>query len=93
LAALVEDDLLVEGVAQALRDAAVHLPVDDLWVQNAAAVVDDDVLEDACDAGLDVDLDRRNVDTVGVRVGRGMEVVGRFQARLQTLREGEGRRR
>ena len=42
LALRVVDDLLVERGADALRDAAMHLPVDDQRIDHAAAVLGDD---------------------------------------------------
>src|SRR5690242_5246834 len=43
LAVLVIDDLFVERGADALRDPAAHLTVDDQWVDELAAVLGDDV--------------------------------------------------
>ena len=50
LAVVVIDGLLPERLAEALRDAAVHLPVDDQRVDDVAAIVHRDVA---------LDLDRR----------------------------------
>ena len=67
--ALVVDRLLVQRLGDALRDAAVDLPLDDLRVDDRAAVVDGDVLHDLGRAGLGVDLDHADV-----RAGRPGEV-------------------
>ena len=60
-AVVVVDGLLVERLRDALRDPAVHLPVDDRRVDHGADVVDRDVAEQARVARLGVDLDDREV--------------------------------
>src|SRR6185312_17198529 len=61
LTALVVDRLLVEGLRDGLRDAAVHLPVDDHRIDHVAAVVDRRVALDYDLARLAVDLDLGDV--------------------------------
>ena len=60
LAGRVERHLLVQRGADALREAAADLAVDDHRIDQLAAVLDDDVVEDfdAADFGIDRD-DRR----------------------------------
>src|SRR6185503_14032771 len=45
LARLVINHLLEEGAADTLRDAAVHLPLDDDRIDDATAIVGDDIPE------------------------------------------------
>ena len=73
LAGLVVDHLLEEGAADALRDAAVHLPLDDHGIDDPPAVVGHDVSEqlDAACRGVDLDLG----DVNGARIGHGRHVV------------------
>ena len=58
---VVVDRLLPERLRDALRDAAVHLAVDDLRVDHVAHVVDRDVADEVGRAGLRVHLDDRDV--------------------------------
>src|SRR5690606_29048263 len=55
---------LVEGLGDALGDAAVHLAVHHHGVDDLADVVDGDVVADADAAGLGVDLDGAQVRAV-----------------------------
>src|ERR1700730_11603449 len=61
VAVVVINDLSVERVGDALRDAAVDLPLDDHWVDQAAGVLDDDEPLDLDVASRDVDRDDRNM--------------------------------
>ena len=61
VAVLVVDRLLAERLRDALRDAAVHLAVDDHRVDHVADVVDRDVAGEVDGAGLGVDLDDGDV--------------------------------
>ena len=94
-------DLLGEPTAHSLGDPAVDLPVHEQRVDHAAAVVGDDVAEQADAARLGVDLDHRHVNRAGVGhgghalVGRDLEVrldrrraLERRQAGLDDPREG-----
>src|SRR5437868_2870934 len=56
--------LLAENVAGALGDAALHLALDDLVVDDGAGVVAGDVGDDARLASLRLDLDLRDVAAV-----------------------------
>ena len=58
---LVVDELLVQRLRDALPESAVHLPVHEHRVQDAAAVVDRDVTDRPHVAGLRVDLHDRHV--------------------------------
>ncbi len=53
--------LLEQGLRDRLDDAAVHLPVDDHRVDDVAAVVDGDVVDDLDATRLGVDLDLAHV--------------------------------
>src|SRR5439155_26199726 len=53
---------LVRRRAECLRGRAVHLPLDDLWMDAVAAVVHRRVVDDLVDAGLRVDLERTGMD-------------------------------
>src|SRR6185369_1750986 len=68
LAGSVVAQLLVERAPDPLRHTAVDLALHDGWVHDAATVVLNDVLEEAHDAGLDVNLDNGGVATA--REGR-----------------------
>src|SRR6185503_8486703 len=56
-AALVVNDFLEQRIADALRDAAMHLTVGDHRIDDAAGVFGDDELLDLHMSGFDVDLD------------------------------------
>ena len=58
---------LEQRLAEALRDAAVHLAFDEHRVHQRAEVVDDAVFRDADMAGVGVDLDLGDVAAVGER--------------------------
>ncbi len=93
LAGRVVHHLLEQRIADSLAHPAVHLAVDDRWIDDRSAVVDNHIAQQRDDARLDVDFHDRDVHPVGVRVADRMEVVRRLEARLQALREDEGRRR
>ena len=61
VAVVVVDDLLVQRLRDALRDAAVLLAGDEQRVEDPPAVVDRDVTQQLDRAGLGVDLDDRDV--------------------------------
>ena len=71
-AVAVVDRVLVERLADALRDAAVHLAVDDHRVEHLPEIVDHDVAVDRHLAGLGIDLDLDRVRAVRMarRLGR-----------------------
>ena len=85
LAGLVVGHPLVERAADALRDAAVDLALDDHRVDQVAAVVDDGVLEDRDLGGLRVGLDDHGVHAGGERRALGRVEVLALQARLVVL--------
>src|SRR5207249_7284483 len=87
LAGVVVDDALVERAADALRDAAADLALDDHRIHQGAAVVLDDVLQDREVPGVDVDLDDRGVAAAGEGGVRGRVVAARLQPRLFVLLE------
>ena len=70
VAAVVVDDFLEQRVADALRDAAMHLPVGDHRIDDAAGILGHEEFLDRHMAGLDVDLDDRDVARIGERAGR-----------------------
>ena len=86
LAVLVVGHPLVERAADALRDAAVHLALDDHRVDQRPAVVHDAVAQHVDLGGLRVGLDDRRVHAVGERRPRRRVVVGALQARLLVRR-------
>ena len=61
VAVVVVDELLPQRLRDPRREPAVHLAVDEQRVEDAAAVVDRDVAHRHDPAGLDVDLDDRDV--------------------------------
>ena len=96
LARRVVDDLLVQGVADPVGDAAVDLPFDHQRVDHRAAVVDRDISENPNRAGLGLDLDDRGVGAVRVRRLRHVDVARGFEARIhragqRVARPGRGR--
>ena len=64
---LVVGEGLVGRCADAVRGGAHHLPLDDLWMDAGAAVVDGGVVDDLVRAGLRVDLEDRRVHLRRVR--------------------------
>ena len=67
VAVLVVDDPLEKRRADAVREPAAYLALDDQRVQHPAGVVDAHVVEDAHGAGLALDLDDGDVDQEAVR--------------------------
>ena len=82
LTVFVEAELFVEGVADALGDAALDLPFEDHGVDDDAAVVDDDVALDFDEHGFGIYFDYHGVDTAGGCATFGAKVVGGFEARF-----------
>src|SRR3712207_2621990 len=80
--------MLVERTADPLGDAAVHLAVDDHGVDDRAAVLDDDIAEDARVTRLGIDLDVRGVHGAreAARVRR-LVAARRLEAGLDARRE------
>ena len=89
LAVLVERNLLVQGVADALRDAADDLPVDDERIHHRAAVLDHGVVEDFDLAGVRIDRHHRGLRRIGEDAGVDGRLVGDgdFQQRLDARRQ------
>ncbi len=69
--------LFVKRRPDALGDAAVDLAVDDHRIEENAAVLDDDVVEDVDRAGFGVDEDRSRVGGVAERPGVALCLVAR----------------
>jgi hypothetical protein len=84
-AVLVVHRLLEHRLGDALRDAAVHLPVDDHRVDHGAAVVDRDVAQDLRRAGLGVHLDDADVRPRREREVRRIPDRCRLERRLETF--------
>src|SRR6185437_15580079 len=68
LAVFGEDDLLHQRLADALRRAAMHLPLNDHRIDDAAGIVDRRIAHDADAAELGIDLDLAGGGAVGMRV-------------------------
>ena len=74
MAVTIVDNVLRQNLADALRDAALHLTVYDRWIDDHTNVVDGDVAIDSNRTGLGIDLDFadmaavRKVEFVGVEV-------------------------
>ena len=73
---LVVGDFLVERGADALRDAALHLAVDDHRIDHRAAVLRHDIVEDLDDAGVGLDRDDDGVGAVGKHAAGLRRLVG-----------------
>ena len=82
LPVVVEHELLVEGIADALRDAAVDLAGEDQRIDDGAAIVHDDVFEHLEREGLRIDLDDHGVHAARGGAARRAEILRRFEARL-----------
>ena len=67
LAVLVIHGLLPKRLAEALRDAAVHLSIDDQRVDDLAAIVHAHVAADLNVAGLAIDVGDHDVGAEGER--------------------------
>ena len=82
LAGGVEQHLLIERSADPLGEAAKDLAVDDERIDEDAAVLDDDIVEDLDLAELGVDGDDDRVGRVAEDAGiaRGRIAAGRFEA-------------
>ena len=85
LPVVVVDRLLVQRLRDRLRDAAVHLALDDHRVDDVAAVVDRGVALDRDLAGLAVDLDLGDVRAEREREVRRVEERRRLEVRLHAL--------
>ena len=88
-AVLVIDDFFEQRVADALRDAAMHLAVGDHRIDDAAGVLRHQELFDLHVAGLHVDFDDRDVAGIGEGARR-IVVAGlgksRFDLALEAMR-------
>ena len=79
-------EVLAEGAADALRDATVHLALDDHRVDHGAAVLDHRVAEHVDLAGLRIDLDVGGVHGAREAPGVGRLVAARrLEARLDPV--------
>ena len=70
IAEAVVDDFLEQRVADALRDAAMHLAVGDQRIDDAAGIFHGEKFLDRHAAGLDVDLDDGDMTGIGEGAGR-----------------------
>ena len=88
IAAFIIDDLLEQRVADALRDAAMHLALSYHWVDQDAGILGDDITFDFRFARLNIDIDDCHMAGVGERAGR---IVGavlddtRFDCTLEAM--------
>ena len=89
LADLVVGDFLVERGADALRDAALHLAVDDHRIDHGAAVFRDRVVENFDDAGVGLDGDDHGMGAIGEHAAgfRGLVGAGGVEQRLHAGRQ------
>src|ERR1700722_180107 len=71
--------LLEHRTAQALHEPAMYLSVDEHWIHDRSAVMDDDVFLDLKPAERRIDLDDRRMCCVGPRDCRRFEVCRFFQ--------------
>src|SRR5258706_12481103 len=79
LAVIVEDQLLVEGVADPLGHPTLHLTFEDERVNDGAAVVNDHVFFDLDAKGLRIDLNDHGMDTGGSRPAGRAQIDGSLQ--------------
>ncbi len=70
IAERVVDDFLEQRIADALRDAAMHLAVGNQRIDDAAGIFDGEEFFDRDAAGFHVDFDDRDVAGIGERAGR-----------------------
>src|SRR5258707_11821438 len=84
LALIVERQLLIEGVAYALRNPAMNLAGKDHRIDHRPAVVNHDVSQDFQIEGQRIEFDDHGVDAVRGGAHRRPEILGRFQAGLGT---------
>ena len=80
--------LLQERLADALRDAADHLAVDDQRIDHPTAILDHQIAQDRDRAGADIHLDHRGVQAVGeaARIGRAI-AARRLEPRIDFVGE------
>src|SRR5262249_30824947 len=79
---------LVERVADRVRSAADELPLAYHRMDDAAAIVDHDVAQDAHAAGLDVHLDLDGVASSAISERTRQEALHVFEPRLELARHG-----
>ncbi len=79
--------MLAQRLADALRDAAVDLAVDDERIDRAADVVDRRVFDDLDHAGVGIDLHLADMRAVGKARGRDGLVALRGERAAQILRQ------
>ena len=87
----VVEDLLEQGLSQSLRDAALDLALDEAGIDDASAVMDDDVAFDLDQAGCRVHRHAGDVASVGDRRRRRVVCGGRRQPEIFAFRDQEGR--
>src|SRR5439155_21339935 len=80
--------LLVKGLRDTLRQAAVHLALDQQRVEHAATVIDRDISPQRHRTGLRIDVDNGNVRSKGKDQAGRLEIPGGFQAGLHVGRPG-----
>nr|WP_245448118.1 hypothetical protein [Bradyrhizobium nitroreducens] len=90
LAGLAVAALLEQRCAQPLHDAAAELFVDQHRIDDAAAILDDEMLQELDEPGLDIDLQRAALDAVGEGKGIALrrEMMAHGQLRLCAGRQG-----
>src|SRR5262249_55248020 len=79
---------LVECIADRVRGAADELPLDDHRIDDPAAVVDQDVAQDAHAAGLDVHLYLDGMASSTIGEGAWQEALHVFEPRLELAGHG-----
>src|SRR5688572_27472539 len=73
---------LVKRIADALRDAAVDLPIEDEWVDDPATIVHDEIFLDVDLHGFGIDFYDHRVDSAGSCASFWTEITGCLQSRL-----------
>src|SRR6516164_639577 len=83
---LVIDEMLGEGLADALRHAAMDLAFECQLIDDGADIVDDDIAQHLGGAGLGIDLDLADMAAVGEVRDLGREARDLVEPGLEPLR-------
>src|SRR6516225_5922682 len=92
LTGVIKHELLVECVADPLRDSTVNLAIHNHWIDNGAAVMHHDIPLDLDHHRLRIDLDDDGVSSACSRADLGTEIASCFQTGFGSRPHGAAQR-
>src|SRR5262245_32591777 len=82
--------MLKQSLTDALHDPAMHLALEQEWVDGATEIVDDGIALDYATPGIRIDLDLGDVAAVGEGLSWRYAVMRRVEPRLHACRQFRG---